>query len=83
MLANTVYQSYIADRNHLHMNSTRWMTLSGFCQFLGREGICKVDETSRGWFIAYVDRDPATIERQNRMKKKEKLEMDDEEKTAK
>ena len=42
-----------------------------------------MDETSRGWYIAYVDRDPATIERQNRMKKKQKLELDDEEKTAK
>ncbi|KAI6661087.1 DNA/RNA-binding protein KIN17 [Oopsacas minuta] len=83
VLANTVYQSYIADRNHLHMNSTRWMTLGSLCKWLGREGICKVDETSRGWNIAYVDRDPATIERQSRLKKKEKLETDDEEKTAK
>lgn len=65
------------------MNSTRWMSLGSLCKWLGREGICKVDETSRGWHIAYVDRDPATIERQNRMRKKEKLDMDDEEKTAK
>lgn len=27
-------------------------------------GHCKVDETEEGWFIAYIDRDPETIERQ-------------------
>ena len=27
-------------------------------------GHCKVDETEKGWFIAYIDRDPETIERQ-------------------
>ena len=41
--ANTVYQEYIADKNHTHMNSTRWHTLSGFVQWLGKTGYCKVD----------------------------------------
>lgn len=27
-------------------------------------GHCKVDETEKGWFIQYIDRDPETIERQ-------------------
>ena len=27
-------------------------------------GHCKVDQTEKGWFIAYIDRDPETIERQ-------------------
>ena len=27
-------------------------------------GICKVDQTEKGWFITYIDRDPETIERQ-------------------
>lgn len=40
--ANTVYQDYISDRNHTHMNATRWHTLSGFVQWLGKTGYCKV-----------------------------------------
>ena len=41
--ANTVYQEYIADKNHTHMNATRWHTLSGFVQWLGKTGYCKID----------------------------------------
>ena len=32
--------------------------------FFFQLGHCKVDETEKGWFIAYIDRDPDTIERQ-------------------
>lgn len=56
--AGTVYNEYIADKEHLHMNSTRWTSLTGFVQFLGQEGLCIVDETPKGWFIQYVDNDP-------------------------
>ena len=36
--ANVVYQEYIADRNHTHMNATQWETLTDFVKWLGREG---------------------------------------------
>lgn len=49
--ANQVYQEYIADKLHLHMNATRWLTLTSFVKWLGREGHCTVDETEKGWFI--------------------------------
>lgn len=29
--ANTVYQEYIKDKEHIHMNATRWTTLTVFC----------------------------------------------------
>jgi hypothetical protein len=32
-----------------------------FCHFLGK---CKVDNTEKGWFITYIDRDPETLARQ-------------------
>lgn len=78
--ANRVYQDYIADRNHLHMNSTQWETLTDFVKWLGREGFCVVDETEKGWFVQYIDRDPETIALQEAMAKKEKMEKDDSEK---
>lgn len=81
--ANQVYQDYISDRHHTHMNSTQWETLTDFVKWLGKEGHCKVDQTEKGWFIQYIDRDPETIERQKAAEAKEKMEMDDEERRAK
>ena len=33
---NAVYNEYIMDRDHVHMNSTRWLTLSQFTEWLGK-----------------------------------------------
>lgn len=35
---NIVYNEYISDRDHTHMNSTKWETLTEFVKWLGREG---------------------------------------------
>ncbi|XP_038069203.1 DNA/RNA-binding protein KIN17-like [Patiria miniata] len=78
---NVVYNEYIQHKDHCHMNATKWETLTEFVKWLGREGFCKVDQTEKGWFIAYIDRDPETIARQESLAKKEKLELDDEERT--
>ncbi|KAL7230075.1 hypothetical protein ACSBR2_008584 [Camellia fascicularis] len=59
--ATVVYNEYIADRHHIHMNSTQWATLTEFVKYLGRTGKCKVDETPKGWFITYIDRDSDTL----------------------
>ncbi|GAB6021500.1 DNA/RNA-binding protein kin17 [Chamberlinius hualienensis] len=80
--ANVVYQEYIHDRNHLHMNATKWLTLTGFVQHLGRTGLCKVEQTEKGWFITYIDRDPETLRRQEALATKVKMDKDDEERIA-
>ncbi|KYO38776.1 DNA/RNA-binding protein KIN17 [Alligator mississippiensis] len=80
---NIVYNEYISHREHIHMNATQWETLTDFTKWLGREGLCKVDETPKGWYIQYIDRDPETIRRQLEQEKKKKQDLDDEEKTAK
>ncbi|NXW72777.1 KIN17 protein, partial [Hirundo rustica] len=80
---NIVYNEYISHREHIHMNATRWETLTDFTKWLGREGLCKVDETPKGWYIQYIDRDPETIRRQQEQERKKKQDLDDEEKTAK
>lgn len=77
--ANQVYQEYISDRNHLHMNATRWLSLTEYVKWLGRQGICTVDETEKGWYITWIDRDPETIARQVADMKKQKMDKDDEE----
>jgi len=76
--ANTVYQEYIQDKHHLQMNATRWVTLTEFIKCLGRAGIAHVDETDKGWFIAWIDRSPKALEKQEASLKKERATMNDE-----
>ncbi|KAM5271576.1 LOW QUALITY PROTEIN: DNA/RNA-binding protein KIN17-like [Ctenodactylus gundi] len=73
---NIVYNEYICHRKDIHMNATRWDTLTDFTKWLDQEGLCRVDETPKGWYIQYIDRDPE-------LEKKKKQDLDDEEKTAK
>jgi DNA/RNA-binding protein KIN17 len=76
--ANTVYQEFIQDKQHLHMNSTRWVTLTEFVKHLGRTGVARVDETEKGWFIAWIDNSPKALARQEASLKKERLTTSDE-----
>ena len=48
-------------RNHVHMNSTKWLTLTEFVKYLGRTGQCKVEETEKGWFITLINRDEMEV----------------------
>jgi len=71
--ANVTYVEYIKDRNHIHMNATIWNTLTSFVMYLGRTGKAKVDkvDTALGpcWYLQYIDRDPAVVERQKKVDK--------------
>jgi len=75
---NQVYQEYIQDRNHLHMNATRWVTLTEFAKHLGRAGIARVDETEKGWFIAWIDNSPKALAKAEASLKKERATTSDE-----
>ncbi|VDC01299.1 unnamed protein product [Peniophora sp. CBMAI 1063] len=76
--ANNVYQEYIQDKSHLHMNATRWVTLTEFVKHLGRTGVAHVDETEKGWFIAWIDNSPKALAKQEASMKKERLTTSDE-----
>lgn len=64
VLANTVFQEYIKDREHVHLNGTRWTSLTEFAYDLGKNGLVKVDESDRGVMVTYIDNDPETLRRQ-------------------
>ena len=49
------------------MNATRWVTLTEFVKHLGRSGIARVDETEKGWFIAWIDNSPKALAKQARV----------------
>lgn len=63
--ANKVYNEYIKDKLHVHMNTTVWSTLSLFVEYLGRMGKVIIDKTEEGYFVTFIDKDPEK-ERRNR-----------------
>jgi DNA/RNA-binding protein KIN17 len=58
---NQFYQTYIADKQHIHMNSMRWTSLTEFVKYLGKEGLCRFEEKADGSFIAWIDRSPKAL----------------------
>ncbi|PYI00585.1 hypothetical protein BO78DRAFT_355355 [Aspergillus sclerotiicarbonarius CBS 121057] len=76
---NQFYQQVIADKEHIHMNATKWKSLTQFAAHLGREGLCRVEETEKGLFISYIDRSPEAMRRQEALLKKERQDRGDEE----
>lgn len=75
--ANEVYNVFIKDKGHVHMNSTVWHSLTGFVQYLGSSGKCKIDEGDKGWYIAYIDQE--AVIRKEEDQRKQQQERDDEE----
>lgn len=81
--ANNVYQELIQDKHHVHMNATKWTTLSDFVQYLGKSGKCVVEETERGWYVTYIERDPEILAQQENYQRRVESEKREEEKLAK
>ena len=76
--ANRFYQEYIANKEHIHMTSTKWVTLSEFVKHLGREAICRVEDGERGLMVAWIDNSPEALKRQEIVRRKERMERGDE-----
>ncbi|KAJ3118760.1 hypothetical protein HK098_005842 [Nowakowskiella sp. JEL0407] len=81
--ANLVYQEYISDRHHIHMTATQWGSLGEFVVYLGSSGKCHVDQTEKGWFISWIDRNPETLARQDAVQAKMRSEKSAEERDRK
>ncbi|KAG5978766.1 hypothetical protein E4U55_005969 [Claviceps digitariae] len=75
---NQFYQEYIANKEHIHMNSTRWPSLTEFAKYLGKEGICRVEETEKGIHISWIDNSPEALKRQEALRRKEAQDQGDE-----
>jgi DNA/RNA-binding protein KIN17 len=62
--ANKFYNEYIRDKEHVHMNATKWPSLTEFTKHLGREGIAHVKEDEKdGLMIAWRDTSAAAVKR--------------------
>ncbi|KAI2481787.1 Kin17-mid multi-domain protein [Pyrenophora tritici-repentis] len=63
---NRFYNEYIRDKEHVHMNATKWSSLTEFTKHLGREGIVNVKEDEKdGLMIAWRDTSAAAVTRRN------------------
>lgn len=65
------------------MNATRWPSLTEFAKHLGREGLCRVEDTEKGLQIAWIDNSPEALRRQDAIRKKERQDKGDEEREQK
>lgn len=76
---NHFYQEYIHNKEHVHMNSTKWPSLTVFAKFLGTEGICRVEDDEKGLHVAWIDNSPEALRRADAIRKKERQDRGDEE----
>ncbi|KAF2680056.1 hypothetical protein K458DRAFT_407630 [Lentithecium fluviatile CBS 122367] len=69
---NRFYNEYIRDKEHVHMNATKWSSLTEFAKHLGREGIVTVKEDEKdGLCIAWRDVSAAAIKRREEIRELE------------
>lgn len=61
------------------MNATRWPSLTEFAKYLGRESLCRVEDTEKGLHISWIDNSPEALRRQDAIRKKERQDKGDEE----
>ena len=73
--ANKVYQELIKDNEHIHLNSTKWETLTDFIIYMGESGICKIEDTEEGWFIKLNDGSSKTSNIRDDKSMNEKLDL--------
>ena len=61
-------------RHHIHMNSTKWYTLTEFVQHLSKTGQVRADLTDKGWFISVIQPDPEEKLAEERRSKRDRAE---------
>ena len=80
--ATVAYNEYIANKTHVHMNATKWTTLTEFVKYLGREKMCEIEETPKGWFLTYKPRDKEEQLREQMILEKRRKEENEEARNA-
>lgn len=68
--ANRFYQEYIKNKDHIHLNSTKWRLLVHVISYMKDENILKVVESNgvndEQFHIGYIDNSPEAIKRRLR-----------------
>ena len=62
LCANTaIWKDVIAERHHIHLNATKWVTLTEFVKYLGKEGLAEVDVDEEGKWYPFSPLSPAEL----------------------
>jgi len=75
--ANRFYNQLIQQKDHIHLNSTKWSSLSQFIQDIAKQGLVKTkvidedDQSLNSLDISYVNNSSDEIMRKNGLKKHE------------
>lgn len=73
--ANRFYNEVIKHKEHVHMNATKWSSLTEFVKHLGREGIVTVKEDEKdGLMIAWRDTSVQAVRRREEIRAQEAAE---------
>lgn len=81
--ANEVYKEYINDKSHVHMNATRWDSLTAFIQYLAKAGRVEYQKSEKGDLIKYIDRDPTKLKKIEELNDREQIEREEAERQKK
>jgi DNA/RNA-binding protein KIN17 len=73
--ANKVYQEYIEDKDSIHLNATKWATLSAFIKHLHSIGKIHIQATEKETKIKYIDITPDNYREKEMQEKKQKDEI--------
>lgn len=47
------------------------------------QGLCEIEQTERGWYITLIDKDPDSVRREAETERKERMDLDDEQRRQK
>lgn len=88
IVGNKFYNEFIQDKDHIHMNATRFTSLSKFIKYLSKEGKIRIkldeevegDEVDMGQLqISYIDRSQGNVMRQQMLADLESTQRDEQE----
>lgn len=46
-------------------------------------GLCEIEQTEKGWYITLIDKDPDAVKKEMESERKEKMDLDDEQRRQK
>lgn len=74
---NSLYQEHILMPDHMHLNATKWATISDYISFIGKKGLVLVDEQQDGLYVTLKSSDTLyekVVEKEKMLAKEAKLE---------
>jgi DNA/RNA-binding protein KIN17 len=66
---NELYQEHILDPEHMHLNATRWSSLTDYIMWMGRQGDARVEQGNHGLVVTFIDKQSLQKEQKEKQQK--------------